>query len=51
MYNASIHQEKNVKEAAEFREFNILYPSPYSPFLNPIEEFWSKLKAGVKREL
>ncbi|KAI8048501.1 hypothetical protein BDF21DRAFT_351615, partial [Thamnidium elegans] len=22
----------------------------YSPFLNPIEEFWSKVKFGVKRE-
>ncbi|KAI8090482.1 hypothetical protein BDF21DRAFT_321739, partial [Thamnidium elegans] len=23
---------------------------PYSPFLNSIEEFWSKVKLGVKKE-
>lgn len=22
---------------------------PYSPFLNPIEAFWSKVKAGIRR--
>lgn len=25
--------------------------SPYSPFLNPIEGFWSKLKADVECEI
>ncbi|KAI8879773.1 hypothetical protein K501DRAFT_192814, partial [Backusella circina FSU 941] len=27
-----------------------VYSPPYSPFLNPIELRWSKLKAGVKRD-
>ena len=26
------------------RGYNIIFLPPYSPFLNPIEEFWSKLK-------
>ena len=40
-----------VKGTIENRGFRILYLPPYSPVLNPIEEFWSKLKAGVKREI
>jgi hypothetical protein len=27
----------------------VLVSPPYPPFLNPIEEFWSKVKAGVSR--
>jgi transposase len=27
----------------------VLVSPPYPPFLNPIEEFWSKVKAGVRR--
>ena len=33
------------------RGFEILYLPVYSLFLNGIELFWSKLKAGVRREL
>jgi transposase len=33
----------------ERRGYRCLYLPPYSPFLNPIEEFWSKVKAGVRR--
>ena len=46
MDNATIHKTPEVKQG-----FEILYLPPYSPFLKPIEEFWSKLKAGVKRNL
>lgn len=51
MDNASIHHTKEVTEAVETRGFKVLHLPPYSPFLNPIEFFWSKLKAGVAREL
>ncbi|KAG2217446.1 hypothetical protein INT45_009645 [Circinella minor] len=51
MDNASIHKTPEVMEAVRKQGFEILYLPPYSPFLNPIEEFWSKLKAGVKRHL
>lgn len=50
MDNASIHHTKEVKDAVEKRGYAVIYLPPYSPFLNPIEEFWSKLKAGVKRD-
>ena len=51
MDNASIHHVKNVKSTLEYCGFKIFHLPPYRPFLNPIEEFWSKLKADVKREL
>ncbi|KAG2215780.1 hypothetical protein INT45_001783 [Circinella minor] len=51
MDNASIHKTPKVLEAVRKQGFEILYLPPYSPFLNLIEEFWSKLKAGVKCHL
>jgi transposase len=49
MDNAPIHTPVKVRELIESRGYRCLYLPPYSPFLNPIEEFWSKVKAGVRR--
>ena len=49
MDNAPIHTPVKVRELVEGRDYKCLYLPPYSPFLNPIEEFWSKVKAGVRR--
>src|ERR1700731_4176229 len=49
MDNAPIHTPVKVRELVESRGYQCLYLPPYSPFLNPIEEFWSKVKAGVRR--
>ena len=49
MDNASIHKPKVIKALIEERGHKCIYLPPYSPFLNPIEEFWSKVKAGVRR--
>jgi transposase len=49
MDNAPIHTPLKVRELVESRGYKCLYLPPYSPFLNPIEEFWSKVKAGVRR--
>jgi transposase len=49
MDNASIHKTVDIKSAIEKRGYKVAYLPPYSPFLNPIELFWSKVKAGVKR--
>ena len=49
MDNASIHTPIKVRELVENRGYKCLYLPPYSPFLNPIEEFLSKVKAGVRR--
>lgn len=38
-----------VRELLEGRGCKWLYLPPYSSFLNPIEDFWTKVKASVKR--
>jgi transposase len=49
MDNAPIYTPVKVHELVESRGYKCLYPSLYSPFLNPIEEFWSKVKAEVRK--
>ena len=51
MNNISIHKTEKVNNIVAKQGFEILCLPSYSPFLNPTEEFWSKLKAGVKRNL
>ena len=46
MDNAPIHTPAKIRDLVESRHYKCLYLPPYSPFLNPIEEFWSKVKAG-----
>ena len=50
MDNAAIHRTTDVKDWITERGFEIIYLPPYSPFLNPIEEFWSKLKDVVNKD-
>jgi transposase len=38
-----------VREAIEARGATLLYLPPYSPGLNPIEQFFSKLKALLRK--
>ncbi|EIE83505.1 hypothetical protein RO3G_08210 [Rhizopus delemar RA 99-880] len=45
--NAAIHKVAAVQELIERREYKDVYLPPYSSFLDPIELFWSKVKAGV----
>ncbi|ORE00707.1 hypothetical protein BCV72DRAFT_172948, partial [Rhizopus microsporus var. microsporus] len=40
-----------IKALVEGRRHKCIYLPPYSPFLNSIEEFWSKVKTGVRRTL
>ena len=47
--NAPIHTPATVRALIESRGYTCLYLPPYSPFLNPIEEFWAKVKAGIRR--
>jgi transposase len=49
MDNAPIHCLAKVRDLVETKGYICLYLPPYSPFLNLIEEFWSKVKAGVRR--
>jgi hypothetical protein len=47
--NASIHTAAAVRALVENRGYNCLYLPRLSPLLNPIEEFWPKRKAGIRR--
>ena len=49
MDNARIHFGEMVKEAIERTGAKIIYLSPYSPEFSPIENFWSKVKAILKK--
>ena len=44
MDNAPIHTNQLIASLIEQRGYKCSYLAPYSPFLNPIEEFWSKVK-------
>ncbi len=49
MDNVSIHKVAGVREAIEARGATLVYLPPYSPDLNPIEQFFSKLKALLRQ--
>jgi transposase len=47
--NLSSHKIAGIREAIEARQAQILYLPPYSPDLNPIEQAFAKLKAGLRK--
>ncbi|CEI97644.1 hypothetical protein RMCBS344292_11774 [Rhizopus microsporus] len=49
MDNASIHKSKPMIRKVEARGYRVMYLSPYSPELNPIEQFWALVKGEMKR--
>ena len=49
MDNTPTHTPAKVRDVIESRRYKCLYLPPYSVFLNPIEEFWSKVKADIRR--
>ena len=49
MGNVKFHKTIEVKEIFEQYECELLYLPPYSPFLNPIENMFSKWKEYIKR--
>ena len=49
MNNCRIHHSEFVKDFIKNRGYKPLFMPPYSPFLNPIEECWSKIKSYTKR--
>ncbi|KAG0746552.1 hypothetical protein G6F57_008573 [Rhizopus arrhizus] len=50
MNNAPIHQDIDIQKYIEHRGYRCVYLSPYSPELNPTEQFWSMCKNKFKRE-
>jgi transposase len=49
MDNASFHHTGRVEQLCSEAGVKLLYLPPYSPDLNPIEEFFAELKAFIKR--
>ena len=49
MDNLSSHKVKGVKDAIEATGALLLYLPPYSPDFNPIEQYFSKLKAALRK--
>ena len=47
--NLSGHKVSGVEEAIRVTGATLLYPPPYSPGFNPIEKFYSKLKALLRK--
>ncbi|OAD74822.1 hypothetical protein PHYBLDRAFT_144181 [Phycomyces blakesleeanus NRRL 1555(-)] len=50
MDNTPIYKTNEVKDFISFCGYKCAYFPVYSPFLNPIEEMWSKIKFGVCKE-
>ncbi|ACB53213.1 transposase [Crocosphaera subtropica ATCC 51142] len=49
MDNAKIHLGEIVREAIEEAGASLMYLPPYSPEFSPIENFWSKVKAILRK--
>ncbi len=47
--NLTAHKGERVRELVEGRDCALMFPPPYSPDLNPIEEAFSKVKAYLRR--
>jgi transposase len=49
MDNCTIHKSNPMMRKIESRGYKLMYLPPYSPELNPIEQFWAILKGKLKR--
>jgi transposase len=49
MDNASFHHTERIEQLCDEAGMKLIYLPPYSPDLNPIEEFFAELKAFIKR--
>jgi transposase len=49
MDNASFHRSDRIDQLCAAAGVKLLYLPPYSPDLNPIEEFFAELKTFIKR--
>ncbi len=49
MDNARFHTTEKTKEIVKKFSCRLLFLPPYSPDLNPIEQFWAFMKAKIKK--
>lgn len=50
MDNASFHHSERIEQMCSEKGVKLVYLPPYSPDLNPIEEFFAELKAFIRRQ-
>ncbi|CEG70057.1 hypothetical protein RMATCC62417_06023 [Rhizopus microsporus] len=50
MDNAPIHTAEDIEKYVVGRGYGCVHLPPYSPELNPIEQFWSVVKSKLKRQ-
>ena len=46
--NATFHKSPKIKEAFAEAGIDMIFLPPYSPDLNPIEQFWATLKSWIR---
>jgi transposase len=51
MDNAKIHKSEKTKKLIENAGCKLIFLPPYSPDLNPIENFWGTLKKNIKSSI
>ena len=51
MDNAAFHRKAKLAEIAQKHGHRVIFLPPYSPELNPIENFWAWLKAKLRKVL
>lgn len=51
MDNASFHKSAKTRELIEAVGCRVLFLPPYSPDLNPIEQFWANMKRWIKTRI
>ena len=51
MDNAAFHRKAKLIPMAESYGYHLIFLPPYSPELNPIENFWAWLKATLRKTL
>ena len=47
--NATFHKHSKIRALIESVGCKLIFLPPYSPDLNPIEQFWATLKARIRR--
>ncbi len=47
--NASFHKSEKIKKLINEAGCQLMFLSPYSPDLNPIEHYWHKIKTAIRK--
>ncbi|KJV76149.1 transposase [Orientia tsutsugamushi] len=51
MDNAAFHKSNKTKELIEPVGCIVIFLTPYSPDLNPIEKFWANIKLWIRHQI